>query len=288
VIEEIEIRVPEDRVGEIFSSDEGESIAGTRVLRLQSTDARLVKVRELHRRKWKEGGYFYSSAVPHRAYTSAELDSSEVLLLRPQALFEPAGEECGTIYDDVGACAACGVADQLGPLRLPLSRIPTGVDFAVTIAGEMLLSDRAFAVFDDAQLSGFATEPILDSDSMGGAGTLPHWRQLLPDGVELAVSRDTLVGWSWGEAVPWPRYPRSCDHLIGPRLISELQVIDPGLRTDSMRTAGFFGERQGLLRPRPIMCTSPSVRTLVAEAALQGFIFERALFEGSADTSGSS
>src|SRR5215467_1712730 len=94
VIEEIEIRVPEDRVGEIFSSDEGESIAGTRVLRLQSTDARLVKVRELHRRKWKEGGYFYSSAVPHRAYTSAELDSSEVLLLRPQALFEPAGEEC--------------------------------------------------------------------------------------------------------------------------------------------------------------------------------------------------
>ena len=90
-----------------------------------------------------ENAPFVLSWEIHRKYSANEVSSAELLHVWPRKIFEPAGEECGTIYDESPACSFCGAgAIQTSPLRLDGRRIPRSVDFATTIAGEIVVTSR--------------------------------------------------------------------------------------------------------------------------------------------------
>ena len=69
------------------------------------------------------------------------MEKASIFLLFIIPLFEPAGEECGTKYDEAFACAQCSSgAKQVTDLFLDCRRIPKKKDAAVTFAGEIVVS----------------------------------------------------------------------------------------------------------------------------------------------------
>jgi len=61
-----------------------------------------------------------------------ELGATELFLLRAKRRMEPAGEECGTQYNEASACPVCGGgADQITPLFMNGRRIPNSLDYFI-------------------------------------------------------------------------------------------------------------------------------------------------------------
>jgi hypothetical protein len=97
-----------------------------------------------------------------------ELQSAEYFKLDITAVFEPPGEDCGTIYDESCACPhvfskgrACGVgARQASDLFLDFRKIPKNKDIARTIADEWIVSQRLAELMVNAKLNGFELRPV--------------------------------------------------------------------------------------------------------------------------------
>ena len=50
-----------------------------------------------------------------REYNDEELNNAQLFHIRIKKTFEPAGKECGTVYDESTACKICGVGrTQIG------------------------------------------------------------------------------------------------------------------------------------------------------------------------------
>jgi hypothetical protein len=84
-----------------------------------------------------------------------------LLQLIIRATFEPAGEECGTKYDEATACPLCGAgARQVSDLRLDLRKAPKSKHIAKTIAREWVVSQHLAELMLDAGLKGFELGPV--------------------------------------------------------------------------------------------------------------------------------
>jgi hypothetical protein len=96
-----------------------------------------------------------------RVFSKRELSHAKVLLLNLTRCFEPAGEQCGTKYADSGSCPLCGCGSkQITPLSLDLRKVPKGADFARTIAGEWIVSQRLADLIHDRDITGCEIRPI--------------------------------------------------------------------------------------------------------------------------------
>ena len=157
-----EFRVVEEFADRLFGPDEGRKLGIVRVIRIAGDDPRLPKIGELDRTIHQDsGGCFFFGWRIVRKYSKEELDAATLLHLTITAVFEPAGEECGTLYDESAACPRCGAgAAQESGLKLDLRKVPKGKDIARTIADEWIVSQRLAERMTDAGLTGFELRPV--------------------------------------------------------------------------------------------------------------------------------
>jgi|HubBroStandDraft_6_1064221.scaffolds.fasta_scaffold13759_5 hypothetical protein len=156
--ESVEFRIDERFAHLLFADNEGTKLVGVaRKITIASDDPRFSRIGELQEelQEAKTGSFFYGWRFLRR-YTPEELERAELLELVVTTAFEPAGEECGTRYDESTACPKCGSgAKQASDLWLDLRKLPKGKDIASTIAGEWVVSQHLAELMIDAGLTGF-------------------------------------------------------------------------------------------------------------------------------------
>lgn len=162
--ETYEFRVVEDFAGRLFGPNEGKDIGSkiVRLIELDGNDPRLPKVGEMQRLIEQESGRaFFHGWDIERHYSAREIQAATLFTLWITAVFEPAGEECGTEYDESTACPKCGAgAAQVSDLRLDLRKAPKKNDIARTIANEIIVSHQLAEKLVDTGLTGFDLRPV--------------------------------------------------------------------------------------------------------------------------------
>lgn len=236
--------------------------------------------------KYKKHFFGYSSIK--RKYNKKEIETATLFQMKVKTTFEPAGEECGTIYDEKTACEICGAnRKQVGVLKLKKGTIPKK-DISRTIAGEIVVSKTFKSVFDKRNLNGLEIVPIELEKGLSDFYQLVVLK-------ELELSNKTIVGGdlfdlgadgseayeftiSGGHKVKFEKEIYRCPkgHLIGLNLLSEAYVFNNQLinEFDFFMSKQKIGVKRGLLRPEPVYFCSPAFRRMVEEEKLTGFEFE--------------
>lgn len=272
MIESVEFRVADGFAGRLFAEDEGVRLGSIRRVRIRTTDSRFAEVGQLQQMCLdRHGRPFFFGWRYLRRYSEPELEAAELFSVQWLATFEPAGEECGTVIDEAEACARCGAgAVQRGPLVLPVRRIPKTRDFAITIAGERVVSERARRGLSNLGVTGAEFRAV---QSTGGG--LTHWHQLLAVGPTVQLAPSTEVGNGPFDLDPGNENRCPLGHVAGLNLLSEVTIVrPPGPLADLVETTQYVGVRRGLLRPERLLLVSPRVRRLVLDEGLKGWGFE--------------
>ena len=179
--EVLELRIEEEFAGELLSPREGKHLGDSvRQFTLSTSDPRMAKLAELWQRHRAQGEYFFHGWTFQRYYTMGELRTASLFHLVITRTFEPAGEECGTVYDESDACkhvfreSDCTIqghrthsvdycaagAKQVSELRLDLNKIPRSTDLARTIANEWVVSQRLAEILTRNKLTGFELQRV--------------------------------------------------------------------------------------------------------------------------------
>ena len=219
--------------------------------------------------------FFYGWDIVRR-YTSGELASADLfqLMAKPSAHFEPAGEECGTVYDESTACPHCGAgAKQVGPLVLELRRIPKSKDISRTIAGEVVVSKRVVDLFVRNGVDGVKLTAVRDGRSPDVESK--DWFQLQIEGARAEIVPPTRAGINPFDEDERGECRCATGDLIGLALLSEVTISSASRgKADFVATRQFVGVRRGLLRPQQIMLISPKVCNLILSEKLKGWAIE--------------
>lgn len=273
----VELRLLEEAADALLPPGVGKRLTtGIHLVQLARTDP-LLDLVLTHDRALQErsGGFAFLGWQIHRSYSERELSEAELLLVGIRRVFEPTGEDCDTEYDDMEACMTCGDGGkQVGTLRLQPSSIPRGVDFAMTIGGEIVVSERAVECLRDAGMVGGRFFPILAGKR--GERNVPGWQQLDLSGGTARASDPTCMGDRARAEGPLDRTRCSvCGQYIGNRLLTELSV-DRGTvaNVDIQCSADTVGIRRGMLRPRPLLLFTPRVRQILRSKAMSGCTYE--------------
>lgn len=272
MLETIEFRIPESRAARHLPADAGVRLGMARKLEVSIDDPLFDKIRSLSLEFREKGEDFITAWIPHRKYSPRELENADLLRLSARKVFEPAGEECGTIYDDGEACPLCGAGGrQMTPLFLDGKRFPTGVDYAETISGESVVSRRLVDVFLSHHLRGVDFGAVHFADRGGSLSETYH--QMLISGSHVRLHGATRVGND-------PFDESSGGHclrgdLAGLNLLSEVWIERSDYRGDDvLATKEFVGTRRGVLRPRPLILVTPRVWLAIRDSKLKGFSVE--------------
>lgn len=265
-----EFRVDERYRDRLFSATEGVLLGSGRIrkITLSSSDPRLAEIGKLQKELLaKIGKPLYFGWNISRKYSKSELSSANAFLVDIRKIFEPAGEEYGTLYDESRACPQCGAgALQRTPLSLPPSRIPKNTDFSKTIAGEIVVSANARDVLHAAHFEGVHFDPILSSKSKN---PLDSAFQLRISSPPISISPSTHIADG-----PFAANDLGCARkdLLGLNLISELHIT--GVPRGISLTREFIGVRRGLLRPERLLIASLGAKDLLERARLKGLDWE--------------
>lgn len=270
--ETFEFRLLERYAREFLPPEAGRrSGAGTiRTVRFEADDSRLAQLARLKKRlnEEKNESPFYGWRVT-RQYDDADLNNAWLFQLSNAAVFEPAGEDCGTVYDTSEACATCGFGRrQVGPLRLDTRRAPARFDLAKTIGGEIVVSIALADSFITEGLAGASFGPVQRPDN----GVDPHWRQLRV-GTAFDISAGTRAGISPVENDESGRYECPHGHVRGLNQLSELWIDDFPSDCDIAAARQAFGLKEGFLYPEPPIVVSRRFRAWAAAANFRGIGF---------------
>lgn len=263
------------------------------VIRVLKNDPVYQKIDELEkyvRKKYHRPFFGYYEIT--RIYTAKEVAASKLLRILPKRFFEPAGEECGTQYDESEACEICGCnRKQIGPLRLKKGSIPKK-DIAETIGREIIVSKR----FKDAvrrwRLKGISLTPVEFNSGSSDYYQLSATEELIltPNTVAGGDPFDTTITGNeateyfvCGYRIKDEKEVFVCPkgHLIGLNLLSEGYVYDSPLigEYDFFASQQRIGVKRGVLYPEPLYFCSPAFKRMVDEEHLTGFGFEVAHVE---------
>jgi hypothetical protein len=271
-----EFRVDEEFAPTLFSESEGKRTStGIRIIVIDTGDPRFRRICELQTRLLKKKGrpFFFGWRLTRKS-TVEELRTAGLLHVTRLHAFEPAGEECGTKYDESSACPHCGVgAKQVGPLFLDVKRIPKGRDFAETIAGETIVSRRAADVFVQHGITGIAFHPV----RARGARSLKlsPWSQMVIRSAEAEIAPPTRTRINPCEDDRDGGYICPDGHVIGLNLLSAVSIRAASRgKADFVTTRQLTGTRRGLLRPRRAILVSQKAWRLIKSERLKGFEFE--------------
>lgn len=272
MIEVLELRVLEEFAGRIFRPDEGKKLGSglIRLVKVPTDDPRLCKVpmlRELIRAEC--GRAFFHGWELKREYSAGETRAASLFRLRVTSTFEPAGEECGTEYDESTACPRCGAgARQISPLFVDVNRIPRGKDISRTISGEIVVSRRVKELFERHQITGANLVSVRSNPSSSAESS--DWFQLIVEDCSAEVIAPTRVGIDPFDPDASGEYRCPLGDLIGLNLLSEVTVASGSRRYDVFCTHQFVGVRRGLLRPERIVLISPRVWRIIKAEKLSG------------------
>lgn len=284
----IEFRINNEYAHLLLAPEEGKNNGSNTIIYITKDDPKFEKIRFLNKQvREKENDFFFLYSTIKRQYKKKELDTAALLQMKIRTTFEPAGEDCGTLYDESAACQICGAnRNQISPLTLHRSSIPKK-DIARTIAGEVVVSERFAELIKLKSLKGLLLEPVLFSKSTS------KYYQLTASSPELELTDKNVAGVNVfdrsegsaarefsvsGRLVKLEAEVYKCPkgHTIGLNLLSEAYVSD----TPSIRDYDFFtskqkiGVKRGLLRPEPVYFCSPAFRKMVEQEKLSGFEFE--------------
>jgi hypothetical protein len=270
--EKIEFRIPEVLAERYLPAALGQRLGIARKLEVDAHDPLVIDIKRIDQQLRMSGeGALFTSWDVHRHYSRSELINAELLHGWPKKVFEPAGEECGTMYGD-NHCPECGAgASQLTPLFLDGRRVPYNVDFARTIANEIIVSASVREVFEARELSGVEFSPVKLSNKDGKL-SVDHF-QLRVVGPPVLLDSKTRTGGNLFDESGYGRCPRG--DVVGLNLLSEVTVRREGfVNADVMVTQEMIGVRRGLLRPRPILLFSPKAWRTIEERKLKGLVIE--------------
>lgn len=287
--ETLELRINYDYAHLLFKPDEGKNLGtSVRIVEISKDDPRYSQIPIISKQvKEKYDRGFYFSWKIKRKYSKAELEAALLLHLKIKPVFEPAGAECGTVYDESVACEICGAnRKQVGALRLKKGSIPNK-DIARTIAGEVVVSEKFAEVFKRYSLKGALLEPVIFDK-----GTFNYY-QLIASSPELELTKNTITGDNpfkssegssggvyniSGYDIIFEKEVYKCPqgHLVGLNLLSEPYVLNTPLIKDFdfFSTKQKIGVKRGLLRPEPVYLCSYKFMKMVEEEKLTGFDFE--------------
>ncbi|MGJ1205046.1 hypothetical protein [Sphingobacterium lactis] len=268
--ETLELRINYDYAHLLFKADEGKNLGtAVKLVELSKDDPRYRQVPIIAEevRKKYDRGFFFGWQIK-RNYSKKELDTATLLHLKIKVVFEPTGEDCGTLYDETTACEICGAnRKQSRPLILIKGMIPKK-DIARTIGGEVVVSEKFVKAARQRNLKGLQLSPI----------NVEKYYQLTAN-TELELLPKTIVGINPfdlstsddGEIYKCPK-----GDTIGLNLLSEPYVADNPLikEFDFFASRQKLGVKRGLLRPEPIYFCSPAFRKMIEEEKLSGFEFE--------------
>ena len=209
-----------------------------------------------------------------RKYKANELKEAELFHLKITSVFEPAGEESGTLYDEISACPYCGAGvRQVGPLILNLNRIPKNKDFSRTIAGEIVVSRRVVDLFNRNEVDNIALTPVIDSRRPQVKSD--DWFQLQVISSYGKIISPTLVGNSPFDYDENDEYRCGAGHLLGLNLLSEVFIdMDCQKIPNIFMSKQYVGVRRGLLRPQNILFVSKRIMNLLKLEKIKGYEIE--------------
>ena len=286
----LEVRINYDYSNLLFDADEGKNLGtSVKVVELSKEDPRYqqVPIFEEQVRKKYNRCFFFGWQIK-RKYSKKELNASTLLHLKIKTVFEPTGEECGTLFEETAACEICGAnRKQVSPLILKKGTIPKR-DVAITIGGEVVVSENFANAVRQRNLKGLKLNPInvakyyqLTADATVElshhtiAGVNPWDHSESGEGVEFKVPG----GYSFKFEKEIYKCPKG--HTIGLNLLSEPYILnDQSIANyDFLASKQKIGVKRGLLRPEPIYFCSQAFRNMVEEEKLSGFTFEVAHVE---------
>lgn len=277
--ETLELRVKYEYAHLLFNDNEGKNLGTSiRMVHIAKDDPRYLLIPIISQQLREEGKYFFYGWEIKRKYSPVEFGGAELFKIMVKTTFEPAGEECGTVYDETVACEICGSnRKQIGPLKLQFSSIPKKKDIARTIAGEIVVSEKLVQAYQKRELKGAIFDPVFFRK--GNTGYY-HFSSF----AELELSEKTIGGldpFDLSTIQDGKFYKCPYGHTIGLNLISETYILsNPYLKNnDFFVSKQLVGIRQGLLMPNPIYLCSPAFRKMVIEEELTGFDFEVAHIE---------
>jgi len=272
--ETFEFRIPEERAKKYLPPGCGKDLGGTvRKVVLDSRDPLVAEIACLEKQCVADGRAFFHGWNIHRHYSRRELETAELFAVQIKRAFEPAGEQCGTLYDEADACPECGAgAVQTTPLFLSGSRIPRKVNFARTIAQEMVVTPLVVDIFHENGLRGAEFEPIRLSNKRGIASKDHFQLNIVGPRVELDVNK-TKAGSALFDESGYGHCSKG--HVAGLARLSEVTVRRQSVPdADIMATKQMVGVRAGLLRPCPILLLSPKAWKAIEAAKLGGLRIE--------------
>ena len=276
-----EFRVREKHAGRLFKPSDGKKLGWTKLfgdkfvtvrkIELSADDPKFKRVGELNTMLKKEhNDLFFAGWNIRRRYTVDDFAKARLFLLCHIATFEPAGEECGTQYDESAACPSCkSGARQVSPLFLDWKRVPKSKDIARTIAGEIVVSKRMVELFEKHSITGVEFQPIRHSPASSAESK--DWFQLLVKSCGAEVSPKTRTGVNPFDEDQAGEYRCPKGDLIGLARLSEVWINRSSYNgCDIVASRQFIGTRRGLLRPERLLLISPKLRRIIEEQKVKG------------------
>lgn len=277
---------------ELFTKDEGaDKTSFVNVIKIERKDPRFERIGVLQKKllESKNDVFFYSWSIIHK-YSKSEIAQTNLFQFKAKYIFEPAGEECGTRYDETVACKICGSnAKQRGYLKLKSGSIPKA-DISCTIAGEYVVSEKFVQLFNEYGFVGGTFLPVLTEKDKP-----TKYFQLKLDSPVLTLAKQTLAGitpfdfseyqetaGTYNKGANYYTEPKKefsicpLGHTLGLNLISLPFVDESSLigKSDLFITSQNFGVRSGLLRPEPLYICSSRLRNMIIEEKMKGFLFD--------------
>jgi hypothetical protein len=271
--ETLELRMSEEEARRYLPQGVGKTLPSGHVRKivLDTRDPLVEKLRALEAEEAARDSTLFTTCAVSRLYTPRELQAAELLFVEFWPFFEPAGEECGTVYDESTACSWCGVgACQASPLHMQLRRIPKARDISLTMGGEIIVSKRLAEALREHHITGHQLHPVLDT---AGRATGDWFQLLIPSHTVEAVP-PTQFGRSY--LAPEPDASR-CPHghVAGHRILSPLHVSRASLDgNDWACTRQHLGVRRGLGRPYPMYLISQHLYRLLLQLKVRRFSAE--------------
>ncbi len=270
--ETVELRIYKKYASLLLNPGEGKDLGLYVSIDIPTNDPRFEKAKKLTKEvREKYNDFFFMYSEIKRKYSKKEIDTAEFLHMRIKGTFEPAGEECGTLFDETSVCEICGAnRRQISPLTLKKGTIPKK-DIAKTIAGEVIVSEKFAAAYTQRGLKGAKLEPVVFTK---GEST---YYQLVAEN-EIELTQNTVAGINpfdlstsnEGEIYKCPK-----GHTIGLNLISEPYVFDTLNRqsNDILASKQMIGVNRGLLKPEHIYFCSQDFKKMIDEEKLKGIEF---------------
>lgn len=281
----VEFRIDERDAREVLPNDAGRILGSgtTRAVKVSTDDPLYALIGRTQVERRRQGHFgFFTSWILRRIYSPDELAAAELLEAYPMAVFEPAGEETGTGYDETPACPICGAGRvQTTPLTLDLRRIQPGrdidtqtlprrKDIARTIAHEVVVSSRLAAILREYE--GAELGPVIDASRKQPS---PDWFQLGTSGPPVEMIAPTQFGMNPFDFDEAGEYRCPLGHTAGLNVLSELTIARASWTgADLVATRQLIGRRVGYLVPSPCYLVSQRLYQRLVAEGIKGFTFE--------------